>query len=69
MSRTRKLIKVGSSKALTFSKDMQEHLGVSENVQVTYLAEGILLSRPKTIADAADLTEKRYDNALRELAK
>ena len=69
MSIARKLIKIGNSKGLTLTSDMRKHLQVSETVSIHYLPEGILLTRPDKIEEAADLTELRFDDALRELAK
>lgn len=66
----KKLIKVGNSEALIMSKDMKEHLGVRETIEVTYDSGRIILSRPTMILeDAEAYTDAKFHDTYRELAK
>lgn len=66
----RKLIKTGNSEALIMTKDMKEHLGVRETVTVTYERGRIILSKPPmSLEDAEALTDAKFHDTYRELAK
>jgi antitoxin component of MazEF toxin-antitoxin module len=71
----RRLIKTGNSDALTLSRDMKLHLGLTNNeVEVVYVEDGILIKkkpgqRPRTIDEAADRTEARFSEAIKRLAQ
>jgi antitoxin component of MazEF toxin-antitoxin module len=66
---TRKLVKTGNSNALIVDKTMKEHLGVTDEVEVIYEKDRIVLKRPMTIEEAANRTISRYSKALKNLAK
>jgi antitoxin component of MazEF toxin-antitoxin module len=65
---TRKLVKTGNSNALIVDKTMKEHLGVTDEVEVIYEKDRIVLKRPMSVRDASDLsarsTERRTKSSL-----
>ena len=66
----RKLYKVGHSQGLILTKDMIQHLGVSDAVEVV-MEPGRIVLRPvePTIEEIAAEAVEQYGNALRNLAK
>jgi|CXWL01.1.fsa_nt_gi antitoxin component of MazEF toxin-antitoxin module len=70
----KKLNTYGNSKALTVNKTMQEHLGVTDEVEVKLVEGGILLKKPDSAAYSeakkfAKAYALKHDKAMRELAK
>jgi antitoxin component of MazEF toxin-antitoxin module len=63
------LTKTGNSLSLCITKEMREHLGVTDQVEVEFRKGSIVLKKPMTVQEAAAHTRKRYDQALRNLAK
>ncbi len=66
---TRKLIRTGNSKALTIDKTMQDHLDITDTVEVVYETGRIILRKPLTVTEAAERTIKEYGRALKRLAE
>ena len=66
---TRKLVKTGNSSALIVDKTMKEHLGVTDEVEVSYEKGRVVLKKPMTIEEAAERTVARYGKALKKLAE
>ncbi len=48
---------------------MKEHLGLTDEVEVVYEKDRIVLKRPMTVREAAERTMSRYDEALKKLAE
>ena len=77
---TRTLQKVGNSKGLLLSRDMLDHLGVTEAVEVTFEKGKIVLTKPsglfpvkpgrrrQSFEDALKSTIEQYGPALQRLA-
>ncbi|MFI5385639.1 MAG: hypothetical protein ACHQ50_05900 [Fimbriimonadales bacterium] len=65
----RKLVKTGNSVALILSKDMRDHLGVEDEVDVQLVAGEIHLRKPLTLKEAAARSDAKFADAYRELAK
>ena len=65
----RKLVKTGNSVALILSKDMRDHLGVEDEVNVEYLKGEIRLSKPPTVREASARSDKKFADAYRKLAE
>ena len=65
----RKLVKTGNSVALILSKDMREHLGVDDQVDVVYAEGEIRLRKPMTLEEASARSDAKFADAYRELAK
>ncbi|MFY9234908.1 MAG: hypothetical protein WAO58_10680 [Fimbriimonadaceae bacterium] len=65
----RKLVKNGNSKGLILSKDMLDHLQVRESVSVEYGKDMIVLRKPMEVEDVLERARKKWDKALRNLAK
>jgi hypothetical protein len=65
----RKLVKTGNSVALILSKDMREHLGLGEEVNIEFLEGEIRLRKPMGIKEATEHSLKRYGNAYKKLAE
>jgi antitoxin component of MazEF toxin-antitoxin module len=70
---TRQLTKSGNSIALVLSKDMRDHLGLTDNqIEVIFEKNSISLRAPMHVMsfeDAADATFEQFDTALKNLAK
>ena len=62
---TRKLVKTGNSIALVVDKTMKEHLGVTDEVEVIYEKDRIVLKRPMTVREPSDHSGKKYRAAYR----
>ena len=65
----RKLVKTGNSSALILSKDMKEHLGVTDAVDVQYVDGELRIRRPLTVEEATEYSLKRYAKAYKKLAE
>ncbi|MEA2553301.1 MAG: hypothetical protein QOJ65_1477 [Fimbriimonadaceae bacterium] len=65
----RPLVKTGNSVALILSRDMREHLGVSDAVDVQFADGQIILRRPISIEEASDRSDKKFSKAYKRLAK
>ena len=57
---TRKLVKTGNSIALVVDKTMKEHLGVTDEVEVIYAQDRIVLKRPMTVTRRLKDNPKRF---------
>ena len=73
----RNLIEIGGNRALVLSRDMLEHLGVADAVDVAFEEGRIVLTpavpkdapaRTQSFTEAADETLAQYDEALRRLS-
>ena len=75
----RNLIEIGGNRALILSREMLEHLGVTDAVEVTLEDGRLVLSASsqassgapapaQTFAEAAEDTLAQYDEALRRLS-
>lgn len=73
----RNLIEIGGNKALVLSRDMLEHLGVTDAVEVVFEEGRIIVTAAvakdtpagaQTFEAAADETLTQYDEALRRLS-
>jgi antitoxin component of MazEF toxin-antitoxin module len=61
----RTLTKTGNSMALRLTKEMREHLGVSDKVDVQYVEGAIILRRPPMAFEKAKVSAlDRLDSAL-----
>ena len=69
----RTTVKSGNSIALILSKDMRDHLGLTDNqIEVIFEARSITLRAPSkglTVNEAVQKTLLKYDQAYRNLAK
>jgi antitoxin component of MazEF toxin-antitoxin module len=66
----KKLNAGGNSRVLTITKEMLQHLKVTDEVDVQFVDEGILLKRPDSEAKRfAREFSKKYDKAMRRLAQ
>jgi antitoxin component of MazEF toxin-antitoxin module len=65
----RKLVKTGNSVALILSKDMREHLGLENEIDVELIAGEIRLRRPMSFEEAKNHTFTRYSDAYKKLAE
>lgn len=66
---TRKLTRTGNSDALTITRDMKDHLGITDEVDVQFLAGKIVLKRPMTIEEASARSDEKFKGAYKRLAK
>jgi antitoxin component of MazEF toxin-antitoxin module len=68
----RQIVKNGNSMSLVLSKDMRDHLGLTDNqIEVTFERDTLVLSAPKkgmSVEEATEATLKKYDSAFRNLA-
>jgi antitoxin component of MazEF toxin-antitoxin module len=74
----RNIQQFGDDKGIVLTREMLEHLGVTETVDVSFEDGRIVLAAPREAAaprrrqsfrEAADATLEQYDEALKELAK
>ncbi len=65
----RKLVKTGNSVALILSKDMRDHLGVTDEVNVELVENEIRLRKPMSLEEAARRSDAKFADAYRKLAK
>lgn len=69
----RQTVKSGNSTALILSKDMRDHLGLTDNqIEVTFERGCIVLRNPQAdpnVESAVRETLAKYDKAFRNLAK
>lgn len=77
---TRILQRIGNSRGLLLSRDMLDHLDVSDTIEVTFEKGKIVLSKPsgaalaaaprrqRTFEEAKKATIEQYHDALKELA-
>lgn len=62
----RNLTKTGNSMALRLSKEMREHLGVTDKVDVQYVEGAIILRRPPLSFEKAKISAlERLDGAIK----
>jgi antitoxin component of MazEF toxin-antitoxin module len=65
---TRKLNRTGNSDVLVISRDMKEHLGLTDNRVEVELREGcITLTRPQVSGDDVKMAVAEYEKALQNL--
>lgn len=66
----KKLNRGGNSLVLTMTKDMLQHLKVTDQVDVQFTEKGILLRRPDSKAKRfAREFSKKHDRAMRRLSE
>jgi hypothetical protein len=66
---TRKLVQTGNSVSLILTRDMKEHLGITDTVDVQMEDGRIILRKPMTFEEAKAASHERYAKAYEELAK
>lgn len=66
---TKRIQKIGNSKGIIFSPEMRQHLGEPDVVEVVYLADGILIKKPMSVADAGARAMSKYPKTLKKLAQ
>ena len=66
---TRKLVKTGNSSALILTKDMRDHLGIDEAVDVQFKEGQIILRRPLSFEEASKKTHERFPKTYDKLSK
>ena len=64
-----RLVKIGDNRALILTQEMIDHLGVEEAVLVSRDADRIVLRRPLTLSEAANLSDERFGEAYKKLAE
>jgi len=65
----RKLTKVGNSQALILTRDLKDHLGITDTVDVQIKEGEIVLRKPVSFDEARTKTQQRYRDAHEELSK
>ena len=66
---TRNLVRTGNSSALVLTRDMKEHLGVTDTVDVQFKDGCIILRRPLSFEEASARSDEKFAEAYKELAK
>jgi antitoxin component of MazEF toxin-antitoxin module len=66
---TRNLVRTGNSTALILSRDMKEHLGITDTVDVQIEEGRIILRKPLSFEEATARSDQKFANAYKELAK
>lgn len=66
---TCKLVQTGDSVSLVLTRDMKEHLGVTDTVDVQMEDGRIILRKPMTFEEAKAASHDRYGKAYEELAR
>lgn len=66
---TRNLIRTGNSFALILTREMKDHLGVTDAVDVQIEEGRIVLRKPLSFAEAAARSDEKFANAYIELAR
>jgi antitoxin component of MazEF toxin-antitoxin module len=65
----RRLVRTGNSVALILTRDMKDHLGITDVVEVQ-IAEGrIILSKPLTLREASTRSDEKLGPAYERLAQ
>jgi hypothetical protein len=65
----RKLVKTGNSVAVILSKDIRDHLGIGEYVDMQIVEGEVRLRKPLTVDEAAARSDEKFSEAYRNLAK
>jgi len=65
----KKLIRTGNSRALTIDKVMQEHLGITGEVEVQFIKGKLILTRPLTVTEASARSAEKFAEAYKRLAR
>ena len=65
----RKLGKNGNSSTLVITRDMKNHLGVEEAIDVEFVNGAIILRRPLDWEEINRLIDEQFAEAFEELAK
>jgi antitoxin component of MazEF toxin-antitoxin module len=65
----RKLTRVGNSLALILTRDLKEHLGITDTVDFQIKEGEIVLRMPLSFEEAKAMTSERYRKAYEELSK
>jgi antitoxin component of MazEF toxin-antitoxin module len=65
----RTLVRTGNSTALILTRDMKDHLGITDTVEVIMEKDRIVLRKPLTFDEAAERSDQKFANAYRELAE
>ena len=63
------LARTGDGTALILTCDMQEHLGITDTVDVQIEEGRIVLRKPPRFEEAAARSDRKFANAYKELAK
>jgi antitoxin component of MazEF toxin-antitoxin module len=63
------LVHTGNSTALILTRDMKDHLGITDTVEVIMEKDRIVLRKPLTFGEAATRSDHKFANAYRELAE
>lgn len=66
---TRTLVRTGNSTALILTRDMKDHLGITDTVEVLFEEGRIVLRKPLSFDEAAARSDRKFANAYAELAK
>ncbi|MBA2637711.1 MAG: hypothetical protein H0U79_05760, partial [Solirubrobacterales bacterium] len=68
-SMTRNLVSTGDGTALILTRDLKEHLGITDTVDVQIEEGCIVLRKPLRFEEAAARSDRKFANAYKELAK
>jgi len=63
------LVRTGDGIALILTRDMKEHLGITDSVDVQIEEGRIVLRKPLSFEDATARSDRKFANAYKELAK
>jgi antitoxin component of MazEF toxin-antitoxin module len=66
---TRKLVKTGNSTALIVDKTMKEHLDITDEIEVSYEKDRIVLRKPLTVREASAQSGEKFREAYKRLAE
>ena len=66
---TRKLTTTGNSVAFVLTRDLRDHLGITDAVDVVLKEGEIVLRKPMSVEDASRLSGRKYRNAYRKLSE
>lgn len=65
----RTLVRTGNSTALILTRDMKDHLGITDTVEVTLEEGRIVLRKPLSFEEASARSDTKFATAYTELAK
>lgn len=64
----RVLVRTGNSTALILTRDMKEHLGITDTIEVLVEADRIVLCKPLSFEEAVARSDERFTDTYKELA-
>lgn len=64
----RRLTKIGNSYGLILSKDLRDHLGITDEVEVIIREGEIVLRRPMSLDHALEHSETKFGDAFSRLS-